>query len=118
MEEPLTTNPGDVANGRAIVTEPTRGLCVLCHSGPFPEVPFMGDLAPPLNGVGDRLSVAQLRQRIVDSRVINPATIMPPYHDLEGLDRVGDRWEGHTLLTGQEVEDVVAFLATLTEEQE
>jgi len=110
---PLTDTPGDPARGREIVGEPTRGLCLLCHSGPFPEVRFHGDLAPDLAGAGDRLTVPQLRQQIVDSRVANPDTIMPPFHSLVGLNRVGTRWQGDTILTAQEVEDVVAFLATL-----
>ncbi|SFG39829.1 sulfur-oxidizing protein SoxX [Palleronia marisminoris] len=116
LPEPLTEQAGDPVEGRAIVTTRERGLCILCHTGPFPEVDFMGDLAPDLTGVGGRLSVPELRQRIVDSRVANPATIMPPYHSTSGLSRVGEPWQGATILSAQEVEDVVAFLAALTEE--
>lgn len=112
---PLTDTPGDPAAGRALVADTRRGLCLLCHSGPFPEVPFQGTLAPDLAGAGSRLTVPELRQRITDSRAVNPDTIMPPYHSLVGLSRVGERWQGDTILTAQEVEDVVAFLATLTE---
>ncbi|WP_235924076.1 sulfur oxidation c-type cytochrome SoxX [Pseudoroseicyclus tamaricis] len=115
LEEPLTAVPGDPVAGAAIVGEPTRGLCLLCHAGPFPDVPFQGTLAPPLDGVGARLSVPELRLRIVDSRQVNSASIMPPYHSLVGLTRVGERWQGDTILSAQEVEDVVAFLATLTD---
>lgn len=115
LPEPLTARPGDPARGREIVGDTTRGLCLLCHSGPFPEVPFQGDLAPDLSGAGDRLSVADLRQRIVDSRAVNPDSLMPPYHSLVGLTRVGRRWQGATILDAQEVEDVVAYLATLKE---
>ena len=110
---PLTDTPGDPDRGRQIVGDTTHGLCLLCHSGPFPEVRFQGDLAPDLAGAGDRLSLPELRQRIVDSRAENPGTIMPPYHSLVDLNRVGSRWQGDTILTAQEVEDVVAFLATL-----
>lgn len=111
---PLTDKAGDPQAGRAIVIEATTGLCILCHAGPWPDVPFMGDLGPDLTGVGARLDVAQLRQRIVDSRVLLPETIMPPYHATNGLTRVGAPWQGRTILTAQEVEDVVAYLATLT----
>lgn len=118
LEPLMTDRPGDPVRGRAIVADRTVGLCLLCHSGPFPEAPFQGDLAPSLAGVGARLGTAELRLRLVDSRRLNPETMMPPYFSTEGLVRVGARWQGRTLLTAQEIEDVVAFLATLTEEEE
>lgn len=114
----LTDTPGDVRRGREIVADRTKGLCTLCHTVPLSDLRFMGDLGPDLAGVGDRLSVAELRARIVDSRRVNPDTIMPPYHSLANLNRVGERWHGTTILTEQEVEDVVAYLATLTAEGE
>ena len=116
LPEPLTDTPGNPEEGRTIVTTRERGLCILCHSGPFPNVQFMGNLAPDLAGVGARLTVPELRQQIVDSRISNPETIMPPYHSTSGLTRVGEPWKGTTILTAQEVEDVVAYLATLTED--
>jgi sulfur-oxidizing protein SoxX len=111
----LTGRPGDAARGRAIVTTRQRGLCLLCHSGPFPEERFQGDLAPSLAGAGARLTEGQLRLRLVDGRRLNPATIMPAYHSTEGLVRVGRAWQGRTVLSAEEIEDVVAFLATLRE---
>ena len=89
------------------------GLCLLCHSGPFPEQRFMGDLAPELSGVGARLSAAQIRLRIVDPGKLNPDTIMPAYYKTEGLQRVAPAFRGKTILTAQQIEDVVAFLVTL-----
>ena len=109
----LTGAPGDAARGRAIVLDRQRGLCLLCHSGPFPEERFQGDLAPNLVGAGSRLSEAQLRLRMVDGRRLNPDTIMPSYFSLDGLVRVGRAWQGRTVLTAEEIEAVVAFLATL-----
>ena len=76
-------------------------------------MPFQGDLGPDLSSVGNRLAVPELRLRLVDSRRVNPDTIMPPFHSLDGLARVGTRWKDATILTAQEVEDVVAFLASL-----
>ena len=115
IPEPLATAPGDPPRGRAIVVDRTRGLCLLCHAGPFPDQPFQGNLSPDLAGVGSRYTVGQLRLRIVDGRRLNPATIMPSYGSLDGLDRVGTAWRDRTILTPGEIEDVVAFLATLRE---
>ena len=111
----LTGAKGDPARGRAIVANRELGLCLLCHSGPFPEERFQGDLAPPLNGAGRRLSEGQLRLRIADSGRVNPATIMPAYFRAEGLARVAPAFRGKPILSAQQIEDVVAFLATLNE---
>ena len=81
--------PGDPRAGRAIVADRRVGLCLLCHAGPFPEERFQGDLAPDLAGVGNRLSAGQLRLRLVDSRRLDPETIMPSYYRVDGLARVG-----------------------------
>ncbi|MBD2749507.1 sulfur oxidation c-type cytochrome SoxX [Microvirga sp. BT688] len=112
---PLTAAKGDPVRGRAIVVDRQRGLCLLCHTGPFPEQRFQGNLAPDLKGVGIRLSEGQLRLKIVDSRRLNPATIMPPYYAMDGLVRVGRNWQDKPVLSAEQVEDVVAFLTTLTE---
>jgi sulfur-oxidizing protein SoxX len=113
MLQSRTGAPGDPTRGRAIVVNRQVGLCLLCHSGPFPDERFQGNLAPDLTGVGARLSEGQLRQRIVDSSRINPATIMPAYHRTEGLARVAPAWRGKPILTDEQIEDVVAFLTTL-----
>jgi sulfur-oxidizing protein SoxX len=89
------------------------GLCLLCHNGPFPEEPFQGNLAPDLTGVGARLSAGEIRLRIVDASRVNPNTIMPPYFRTGNLDRVAPAYRGKTVLSAQQIEDVVAFLATL-----
>ncbi len=111
--QPLTAVPGDPARGRAIVVDRYKGLCLLCHSGPFPEQAFQGNFAPDLGDVGRRLSPGQLRLRIVDGQRLNPHTIMPSYHRTEGLHRVAQALRGKPILTAQEVEDVVMFLTTL-----
>ena len=109
----LTGAKGDPARGRAIVVNRQVGLCLLCHSGPFPEERFQGNLAPDLAGAGKRSSEGQLRLRIVDSSRINPATIMPAYHRTEGLARVAPAFRGKLVLSAEQIEDVVAFLMTL-----
>src|SRR4051794_32381660 len=105
--------PGDPMRGRAIVSDRQKGLCLLCHAGPFPEQRFQGDLAPDLRGAGDRWSEGQLRLRLVDGSQLNPDTIMPSYYRIDGLTRVGRLWAGKPVLTAEQIEDVVAFLATL-----
>ena len=109
----LTGTPGDAARGRAIVTTRQRGLCLLCHSGPFPEERFQGDLAPDLRGVGKRYTEDELRLRMVDPAKVNPKTIMPSYSKTEGLARVAPGFRGKPILTPEQIEDVVAYLATL-----
>ena len=113
IPQPLTESPGDAVRGRAIVANRQVGLCLLCHTGPFPEERFQGNLAPDLGGAGARWNPGQLRLRLVDSRRLNPATIMPSYHRTAGLERVGPAWKGKPVLNAQQIEDVVAFLATL-----
>ena len=117
IAEPLTGTAGDAARGRAIVADRQKGLCLLCHTGPFAEQRFQGTLAPDLRGAGARWSAGQLRLRIVDSGKLNSATIMPAYYRIEGLTRVGSAWQNKPVLTADEIEDVVAFLVTLKEPQ-
>ena len=114
IPESLTGSPGDATRGRALVLERTN-TCILCHSGPFPEEKFQGDLAPNLAGSGGRWSTGQLRLRLVDASRLNPATIMPSYYRVEGLDRVGPAWRGKPILSAEQIEDMVAYLVTLRE---
>jgi sulfur-oxidizing protein SoxX len=112
----LTGRPGNPVTGRAIVANRQVGLCLLCHSGPFPDVPFQGNLAPDLSGAGDRYSEGQLRLRIVDPSRLNAETIMPSYLRVEGLQRVSPAFQGKTILSTEQIEDVVAYLTTLRAE--
>ena len=114
---PLIATPGDAPRGRAIVADRRVGLCLLCHSGPFPEERFQGNLAPSLAGAGSRYTAGQLRLRLADARRLNAGSLMPAYYratsDAERDSRVGAAWQGKTLLSAQQVEDVLAFLMTL-----
>ncbi len=112
IAESLTGTPGDAARGRALVLARTT-TCILCHSGPFPETRFQGDLAPDLSGAGNRWTASQLRLRLVDAARFNPETIMPSYYRNDGLIRVGRNFAGKPILSAAEFEDIVAFLATL-----
>ena len=111
--EPLSVEPGDPVRGRVIVASRQTGLCLLCHSGPFPEERFQGNLAPELKASVARLSAPQLRARIVNPAHFNPQTIMPSYYQTSHLNRVAPKFAGQTILSGQEIEDVIAFLVTL-----
>jgi sulfur-oxidizing protein SoxX len=110
----LTGAAGDAARGRALVVE-RSSTCILCHSGPFPEQKFQGDLAPDLAGAGSRASEGQLRLRLVDASRLNAATIMPSYYRVDGLNRVGTPWRGKPILSAEQIEDVVAYLVSLRE---
>ncbi len=115
IPESLTGTPGDATRGRAIVANRSVGLCLLCHSGPIPEERFQGNLAPSLAGAGARWSEGQLRLRIVDAARLNADTIMPPYYRLDHLHRVARLFSEKPILSAEQVEDVVAYLATLKE---
>lgn len=114
IPQSLTGSAGDAARGRALVVE-RSSTCILCHSGPFPEQKFQGDLAPDLTGSGSRASEGQLRLRLVDASRLNAATIMPSYYRVDGLTRVGTPWRGKPILSAEQIEDVVAYLVSLRE---
>ncbi len=109
----LSHAQGDPRRGEAIVRDRSVGMCLLCHSGPFPDERFQGNLAPPLDGAGLRHTRDDLRARIEDSRRFNPQTIMPAYARTSGFARVGSAFDGKPILDAAQIEDVVAFLATL-----
>jgi sulfur-oxidizing protein SoxX len=112
IPQSLTGAAGDPARGRALVIK-REMTCLLCHSGPFPEERFQGNLAPDLKGTGARWSEGQLRLRMVDATRLNAATIMPSYYRLDGLRRVAPNFRDKPVLTAEQIEDVVAYLKTL-----
>jgi L-cysteine S-thiosulfotransferase len=111
IAESLTGAPGDATRGRALVLDRST-TCILCHSGPF-GTQFQGDLAPSLAGVGNRWKISQLRLRLVRPAYFNPDTIMPFYYRVDGLTRIGRNFAGKPILTATQIEDIVAYLATL-----
>jgi sulfur-oxidizing protein SoxX len=118
IPRPLTDVPGDPVAGRLTVRDTSLATCLICHDLPIPEDRDHGTIGPPLAGVGSRYSAAELRLRLVNPKIINPDTIMPAYYRLDGLNRVALPYQGKTLYTAQQIEDVVAYLMTLTEETE
>jgi sulfur-oxidizing protein SoxX len=113
IDAPLTDRAGDPDAGRRIVLDRAVSGCLLCHSGPFPAPHLQGTIGPSLAGVGTRLSAPQIRLRLADPAKLNPDTIMPSYYVTDGLNRVAAMWQGKTILTGQQIEDAIAFLVAL-----
>ena len=111
----LTGAAGNPARGRQIVRDLSKATCLICHQMPIPEEPNHGGIGPPLAGVGSRYTEGELRLRIVDPKAIDPDTVMPAYHRVEGLHRVLGRYEGRPIYSAQNVEDVVAYLSSLRE---
>ena len=112
IPSPLTLEAGDPLRGRSVLAGRDAN-CLLCHAVPETGEHFMGDLAPPLSGVGARLEPGRVRLRIVDSSQLKHDTIMPAYYSLQGLNQVAAAYRGRPILSAQQVEDVVAYLATL-----
>lgn len=107
---------GDAERGRAIVAG-RQGNCLACHAAPIPEQAFHGDIGPPLHGVAERLTEAELRLQIVDATRLNEHSVMPPFHRVAGLTAVRRDRIGQPLLSAAEVEDVLAYLLTLKQDQ-
>jgi sulfur-oxidizing protein SoxX len=112
IRERLLPAAGDAARGKAVVIARDSN-CLLCHAVPDAGVRAMGNIGPPLAGVGARLNEGQLRLRIVDSMRLNRDTIMPSYYRVDGLNMVAEAWRGKPVLSAQQVEDTVAYLLTL-----
>ena len=114
INTPLNNLTGDAKRGKAIAGNQSRGNCLACHLLPIPEEPFFGNLGPPLTGIGSRQTVGMLRLHVVDQSRFNPETVMPGYYRPPAqLNRVAKELKGKTWLNAQEIEDVVAYLASL-----
>jgi len=111
---PLGGLKGDPAKGRKLAIASAKGNCLACHELPIPEEGFHGEVGPNLSGLASRYTEGEIRMRIVDIQVLNPASLMPPmYKNPAELKNVAKKYVGRTILTAQEVEDVVAYLMTL-----
>lgn len=109
-----SAHAGDVERGRALVADRTQSLCLLCHSLTAKGDVNHGNLAPPLDGMATRLDAKGLRERIADMRRFNPGTVMPPFRSTDGLREVAPAWAGKPPLTEQQLDDIVAYLGTLS----
>ncbi len=109
----LTGKSGDPAKGRKVAINRKQGNCLACHVMPIPEQPFHGNAGPDLNGVASRLTEGEIRLRIVNPKVVNPDTFMPAFYRKDGLHRVMKKFQGKTILSAKQVEDLVAYTMTL-----
>ncbi|WP_417769846.1 sulfur oxidation c-type cytochrome SoxX [Stappia sp.] len=110
----LTGTPGDPVAGREVMVDRRLGNCVACHTaGVFSDQQWHGEVGPPLDGVADRWDEASLRMIIVNAKAVYDGTIMPAFYRNDGFNRVAPKFAGKTIMSAQQVEDVVAYLMTL-----
>jgi sulfur-oxidizing protein SoxX len=110
----LTGAPGDPDKGRDVFIDRKLGNCLGCHAvSELDTEQFHGEVGPPLDEVGDIYTEGELRLRVVNAKKFNPETIMPGFYVNDGLNRVAKDFEGKSILTAEQVEDVVAYLMTL-----
>lgn len=117
VEKALTTAAGDAASGRDVFANRKQGNCLACHENEdWAELPFHGDVGPEMNGIADRYEPAMLRAILVNSKsVFGDETIMPSFYRLVNGARPAKKFDGKTILSAQQVEDVLAYLLTLKE---
>ena len=117
LSAPLTTTPGDPEKGRQWFAGRKLGNCLACHmNGDLTDEQFHGEVGPPLDGVGSRWTAEELRAIVVNSKeVFGEATIMPAFYRDSGYNRPLEDFQGKTILSAQQVEDIVAYLLTLQE---
>ena len=114
IPKPLTDEAGDPQRGREVAIGRKLGNCLACHQiSDIPEQQFHGEVGPPLDGVAERWDEGQLRLIVANSKAVFEGTIMPAFLKTEGFTRNQDKFEGKSILTAQQVEDVVAYLKTL-----
>ena len=113
IAQSLTGKPGDAAAGRKAAINRKQGNCLACHVMPIPEQAFHGEIGPDLAGVADRYSEGELRLRLVDSKIIDPDSFMPAFYKNDGFHRVLKKFKGKSILSAEQVEDILAYLLTL-----
>lgn len=112
----LTGKAGDPVNGKKVFLNRKKGNCLACHVvSELKDQPFHGEVGPPLDGTSDRWSEGEIRLRIVNPKVVNEDTIMPAFYRNDGLHRVLKKFQGKTMLSAQEIEDVLAYVMTIKE---
>ena len=122
VAQSLTGAPGDAANGRIVVGDKGQGNCVACHQiRDLTDVPWHGEIGPPLDGVADRWSEAEIRGIVTNAKIMFEGSMMPSFYKVDGFIRPGDGYTGNAatevtpILSAEQIEDIVAYLMTLKE---
>ena len=113
----LSGKPGDAAEGKKSFANRKLGNCLACHvNKDLASQPFHGEIGPPMDGAGSRYTESQLRGILVDSKaVFGDETIMPGFYRVEPGARTAKKFKGKTILSGQQIEDIIAYVMTLKE---
>ncbi len=116
ISKSLTGVPGDPAKGKEWFVGRKLGNCLACHvNSDATGESFHGEVGPLLDGVADRWTEAELRGIVTNSKMMFDGTIMPAFYVDTGYFRPLDDFAGKSILTAQQVEDIVAYLQTLKE---
>lgn len=113
----LTGQAGNPEAGSEVFKNRSLGNCLACHANEqMAGEQFQGNVGPALDGVADRYEEGYLRAIVVNAKqIFTEETVMPGFYTLDvGVD-VAEKFKGKTILSAQEVEDVVAYLETLKE---
>ena len=115
---PLTNELPDAFRGLEVFVDRKLGNCVACHTNfDVAAMQFLGEIGPNLDWIGDRLSEDELRAIMVDSKVIfGSGTVMPAFYSARPGFRTLEAFQDKTILTALQVEDVVAYLSSLSQE--
>lgn len=115
IDASLTGGAGDAVAGRKTFANRKLGNCLACHINPeMEEHSFHGEVGPSLDGVNERYNTAELRAILVDSkRALSEETLMPGFYSLSVGARTSSKFKDKTILSAQQVEDVLAYVQTL-----
>ena len=118
IPKPLTDKPGDPARGRQLMANRKKGNCLACHKiDQMKDFLFHGEIGPDLSDIASTMPPEEMRLRLVNPKIVNPDTIMPAFYKVEGLHRVMKKFRGKSILTAQEIEDIISYLVTLKKPQ-
>jgi len=124
VAESLTDVAGDAEAGYKAATNRGLGNCVACHVAEgWANEQFPGNIGPELTGIATRYDETQLRGILVNAKKTFPESFMPSFYNVDDIIRHGEAYTGKaaksldvTILTAQQVEDILALLLTFDEE--